>query len=79
MRLLAELAELKAVRMDNVIFITTEERADKLRKEEKDMRPSLLDDPNMLVNPPAGFAVPGGIAGPAFRPVPLPAQEDAKK
>jgi hypothetical protein len=42
-RLLAEMAGLKAVRMDNVLFITNEQRADKIRKEDKDTQP---DDPN---------------------------------
>jgi type II secretory pathway component HofQ len=45
-RLLAELAGLKAVRMDNVLFITNEERANKIRKEDKDMQPN-ADDPTM--------------------------------
>jgi type II secretory pathway component GspD/PulD (secretin) len=81
-RLLAEMAGLKAVRLDNVMFITNEERADKLRKEEKDSQPNMLDDPGMLLNPRAGFAVPAGIGGlaglggPAFRAVPLPPGPD---
>jgi type II secretory pathway component HofQ len=33
-RLLAEMANLKSVRMGNVLFVTTEPRADKLRREE---------------------------------------------
>jgi hypothetical protein len=45
-RLLAELAGLKAVRMDNVLFITNEERATKIRKEDKDAQPN-GDDPTM--------------------------------
>jgi hypothetical protein len=72
-RLLAEMAGLKAVRMDNVMFVTSEERAEKLRKEDKDMQPSPLDDPNMLGNPRAGIAqILGnvGIAGPAIKAVP---------
>jgi hypothetical protein len=81
-RLLAELADLKAVRLDNVLFVTTEERADKLRKEEKDMQPNQLDDTNNLGGLRAAVAgnpnlILGniGINGPAFRPVPLPAKE----
>jgi hypothetical protein len=82
-RLLAEVAGLKAVRMDNVMMITTEERAEKLRKEEKDMLPSPLDDASPLLNPRA--AIPGGIGpggigfvGPAFKAVPLPAGAEPK-
>jgi len=79
-RLLAEMAGLKAVRMDNVMMITTEERAEKLRKEEKDAAPNPLDDPNMLLNPRAGVAGLGpaglGLVGPAFKAVPLPAGKE---
>lgn len=79
-RLLAEVAGLKAVRMDNVMFVTTEERANKLRKEEKDLQPNLLDNPNMLLAPQAAFnPAAGGFAGPAFRAVPLPPKDDAEK
>ena len=81
-RLLAEMAGVKAVRLDNVMFVTTEERAEKLRKEEKDLQPNPLDDPNMLLNPRAalGGGMMGGIivGGPAFRAVPLPAKEAAE-
>jgi hypothetical protein len=81
-RLLAEMGGLKAVRMDNVLFVTNEERADKLRKEEKDLQPNPFDDPN---NPIPGKinlngALAGGMlgfAGPAFRIVPLPPREAA--
>jgi hypothetical protein len=80
-RLLAEMAGLKAVRMDNVLFVTNEERADKLRKEEKDLMPNPFDDPNIPPNLRAGGAaaflgIGGGIPGPAFRVVPaLPPKE----
>ncbi len=75
-RLLAELAGLKAVRMDNVMFITTEERAEKLRKEEKELQPNPLDDLTNPATPKAGAVVPGdvrralGLAGPEIRPLP---------
>jgi hypothetical protein len=79
-RLLAEMAGVKAVRMDNVLFVTTEERADKIRKEEKDLMPP-VDDLNNPGNPRifGGLAVnPAaiGVAGPAFKAVPLPAKDD---
>jgi type II secretory pathway component HofQ len=77
-RLLAELAGLKAVRMDNVLFVTSEERADKLRKEDKDAQPNPLDDPNMLGGPRGGVAAMLGnlgIAGPAIKAVPSPIKD----
>jgi ACT domain-containing protein len=85
-RLLAELAGVKAVRMDNVLFVTDEVRAEKIRKEEKDMAPNPLDDglnPNI---PRLGLgalnlnALGIPLNGPAFRAVPLPpkAEEGAE-
>ncbi|MBI1833095.1 MAG: hypothetical protein HYR84_16770 [Planctomycetes bacterium] len=49
-RLLAELANLKAVRMGNVLFVTSEEKAKKIREEE----PNQLDNlnPNNPLVPP---------------------------
>jgi hypothetical protein len=60
LRLLAEMANLKAVRMGNVMFVTNEEKAKKIRKEERQQD----DNPN---NPPyftppmmgVGIAMPG--------------------
>ena len=77
-RLLSELAGLKAVRMDNVLFVTDEVRAEKIRKEEKDLAPGGLDD---LLDPrmPRGIGLnlnALGIPGPAFRAVPLPAKAE---
>ena len=54
-RLMAELADLKAVRMGNVLFITTEPRAEKIRQEE-------ASTPDVL--PPAVPVAPAG--GPGF-------------
>jgi type II secretory pathway component HofQ len=79
-RLLAEMAGLKAARMDNVMIITSEERAEKLRKEEKDFQPPPLDDLNMPnLRALLGGGGGGGVAfaGPAFRPIPLPPAKDA--
>jgi nitrogen regulatory protein PII len=42
-RLLAEMAGLKAVRMDNVLFVTTVERAEMLRKEEQEVQSLTLN------------------------------------
>jgi hypothetical protein len=69
-RLLAEMAGLKAVRMDNVLFITNEECANKIRKEDKDSQPEDPIGPGRL-NLNGAAALGGfGIDGPAFRIVP---------
>ncbi len=57
-RLLAELADVKSVRMGNVLFVTTDERAEKIRKEEQQNDPF---NPNPLL--PPGAVGPGGIGG----------------
>jgi type II secretory pathway component HofQ len=56
-RLLAEMANLKSVRMGNVLFLTTEARADKLRREEP---------------PPAAIPGAGIIDRAAFLEIPTP-------
>ena len=53
---IAEMAGVKAVRMDNVLFVTNEERADKLRKEEKDLQPNPFDDPTAGPSAAQGLA-----------------------
>jgi hypothetical protein len=58
-RLLAELAGLKSVRMGNVIFITTAEKAKKIRDEE----PQQFDNP---LNPNLPMGVQGLLAGAAM-------------
>jgi hypothetical protein len=56
-RMLAELADLKTARMGNVMFITSEERAKKIREEEQHQ----IDNP---LNPTASAAsMRGGIVG----------------
>jgi hypothetical protein len=63
-RLLAEVADLRAVRMSNVLFVTTPDRAEKLRPDADGPVPSSPVNPVFpFVNPP-----PGGPGG----PVPLP-------
>ena len=64
LRVLAELASLKAVRMGNVTFITSEEKAKKIRDEE----PHQLDSPlnsNLPLGIPPVLRVNGGFTGPA--------------
>jgi hypothetical protein len=69
-RLMAEIAGLKSVRIHNVLFVTTDTRADKLRKEEEENRPvpAPLDRRKM----PVGDVVPVPVA-PAPPPAPAPA------
>ncbi len=83
-RLTAEIAGASVVRMSNVLFVTTEARADKLRPDaDRPVGP-------VPVNPffpgiDGGFGIPGGIGGPggiAFPPppveaVPVPAVDPA--
>ncbi|MSU79583.1 MAG: hypothetical protein EXS16_16025 [Gemmataceae bacterium] len=87
LRLLAELAGLKAVRMGNVIFVTTDEKAKKIRDEEQHQ----FDNP-LNPNNPGGGIIPqmlrgmvgggfGGIAaqgfaGPGAQAVPVPLNPD---
>jgi len=81
-RLLAELGNLKSVRMGNVLFVTSEARAEKIRREDAQTRP--LHDPRFGPIPiePGGFA-PGGIGGavvpaiPERAPVPPPNPDGA--
>ena len=62
-RLLSELSDLSSVRVGNVTFVTTEERADKLRKENRETN-----------NSNNNFGVPffGAAIGPIQPPPPLP-------
>jgi type II secretory pathway component GspD/PulD (secretin) len=72
-RLLAELANLKAVRMGNVMFVTTEEKAKKIREEEQHQLDNPLS-PNLPVPPPAirvGGAF-GGVMVPPAIPQAIP-------
>jgi type II secretory pathway component HofQ len=75
-RLLAELAGLKPVRMGNVVFVTSEDRADKLRGD-GDLVPAMpsiaADRPAAIVMPAAGGAAPPiPVAVPAPPPPPMP-------
>jgi hypothetical protein len=69
-RLLAEVADLRAVRMSNVLFVTTPERAEKLRPDADGPVPAGTVSPFFPggLNPPP-IAVPGfgGLAVPAPR------------
>jgi hypothetical protein len=61
-RLLAELANLKAVRMGNVLFVTTEEKATKIRKEEQNQFDNPFN-PNIPQTMPLRFGIGGGFGG----------------
>jgi hypothetical protein len=70
LRLLAEMASLKAVRMGNVMFITSEEKAEKIRKEESNQ----FDNP---LNPNIPQTIPNmrfGIGGFGGAVMPMPAR-----
>lgn len=71
-RLLAELGGLKSVRLGNVLFITSEAKADKIRREEAPLPPDGIHIPPGIVQPfQVGGAAVGGFGGAAapFRPV----------
>lgn len=72
-RLMAEVAGLKSARVGNVLFITTEARADKLKSEGDGLLPP---SPMATYAPAGGFAPPPvgapGQAPPAPAPVPMP-------
>jgi hypothetical protein len=72
-RLLAELASLKAVRMGNVVFITSEEKAKKIRAEEKHQfdNPPNPNVPGIVYPPAMPFKMAGGFGG--IVPPPAPA------
>src|SRR5438309_2064829 len=55
-RLLAEVAELRAVRMNNVLFVTTPERAEKLRPDADGPVPASPVNPPFLGGPGAPVA-----------------------
>ncbi len=66
-RIIAEMAGLKPARMGNVLFVTSEERADKLKDHDQPANPALM--PGMMMGP--GIA--GGGGGPAVPPNLVPA------
>lgn len=76
LRLLAELADLRAVRMSNVMFITSRERAQILRQDADGPLPPTQPTPVIQQlnlnggNPFIGFGGPGGAALPAVRAAP---------
>ena len=74
LRLLAEMANLKAVRMGNVMFITSEEKAKKIRDEEQNQ----FDNPlNPNLPPVLGPAAMRGGFGGAFGGIAMPAIQAA--
>jgi len=74
-RLLAELADLQAVRMNNVLFVTTPERAKILREDADGPTKPIPAIPTFFAGDNAGpfpgiFGAPAGIGGPGAVPVP---------
>lgn len=82
-RLMCEMANLKPARMGNVIFITTEDRADKLKDSDSLVpNPGLPVGPGLPGNPNAGGALLPGLGGAVPGAPPLPAAgvvEEKKK
>ncbi len=87
LRLLAELGGLKAVRMGNVMFVTTDEKAKRIREEEAHQFDNPLN-PNIpgAIGQPAVFrGMAGGFGGiavqgfpaPAVQALPVPVNPDA--
>ncbi|MFL5339331.1 MAG: hypothetical protein ACJ8F7_04110 [Gemmataceae bacterium] len=73
-RILAEMAGLKPARMGNVLFVTSEDRADKLKDADHLAGPSIL--PGVMM--PGGPGGPGGLGGAGAMPpaaVPAPMKE----
>jgi hypothetical protein len=80
-RLLAEVADLGTVRMSNVLFVTTAERAEKLRPSSDGPTQPSPANPGIgipgldrVIPVPPGFGLPGGIGGAGPVP-PAPAVE----
>ncbi len=72
-RLMAEIADLKSVRLNNVLFITTDERATRIRREE-------ASTPDAVPFAPAWPGAPGGPAPAVGNAVPArPAPPEEKK
>lgn len=70
-RLLAEIGGMKAVRMGNVLFVTSEARAEKIRREEQQapsapnpLNPGMMFDRVMGAGPAIGNAVPPAVPPP---------------
>ena len=83
-RLLSEVADLRAIRMSNVLFVTTPDKAEKLRADaDGPTSPSPINPvfpnggiPGMQFNF-GGIAVPAPVAPPAACPPPVPANPPA--
>jgi hypothetical protein len=71
-RLLSEVADLRAIRMSNVLFVTTGERAEKLRADaDGPVQPSTATPGIFPGNAPPGFGVIGGFGGAVALPAPV--------
>lgn len=81
-RLLAEVADLRAVRMNNVLFITTPERADKLRPDADAPTQPTPPNPFFPINPAPGIGigpVPFALPAPVPQAIPAPPPPVEKK
>ena len=76
LRLLAELGDLSTVRVGNVVFVTSEQRADKLRKEnQRNNNNNYFNVPPLVGGMGGAF---GGLAPPALEAVPPPPGPEKK-
>ena len=81
-RLLAEMGGLKSVRVDNVLFVTNEARAEKMRQEQPPLQPAPANRqqfPNMFGGPGIGIGIapapPPAVRPPAVVPPAPPPQK----
>lgn len=75
-RLMAEIAGLRPVRMGNVLFVTSEERAEKLKDSD-----NLVPSPGLSIHGPGMIVpgLPGGVAPGGIVPLPAPGAEKEKE
>jgi RNA polymerase sigma factor (sigma-70 family) len=73
-RLLADMAEVKAVSLDNVIYVTTKENAEKWLKEQRERELGI--DPAMMPAVPGGL---GGVAPAGGTSLPTPKTDGTKQ
>jgi hypothetical protein len=82
-RLMAEMAGLKSARLGNVLFVTTELRADKLRADPELAMPGQSNDGPAVPPPPNVRAMPAPAGAPALPAAPAqpatPAPDPDKK
>jgi type II secretory pathway component HofQ len=74
-RLMCEMAGLKPARMGNVIFVTTEDRADKLKDSDSLVPNPGLPAPTLVQSVPGFLGLAPGLGGVAPAPAPAPVEK----